>query len=399
MRILLIHPHDIYSHVEPWTVRIEHLAREFTARGHDVKLVYFPLDFTPEDLRARTHPDGYQTIPLCRWRKKLLTNIRRMIPLARWADVVHIQKCHSWATVPAIFGAYIARKPLHYDWDDWELAIYRYDPPSVTTGYFLSMFEGLLPGMVNTITVASEALRQMALAQGFPRENIFDGHVGADTLRFHPEHDGRELRRQLGIDAKVVMYLGQLHGAQYAELFVLAAHYLALHRPELEWRFVVVGHGGRFAELQELTRQLGLADLVTFSGAIEHVKVPRYLAAADVVVACFEDNEQQRTKSPLKIAEYMACGTSRKRSSALSTALNWRHAWGLPPVSEPWPDTTGESPHPTCSRPTSVRSGIIAGREAGHWDGLPRSFAVTRTSREFSTATGCSPVPSPSSWT
>jgi len=307
VRILLIHPHDIYSHVEPWTVRIQHLAREFALRGHEVKLVYFPLDFEPQDLRDRMHPDGYETLPMCRWRKKLLTNMSRMLPLAEWADVVHFQKCHSWATVPAIYAAYRAGRPLHYDWDDWELAIYRYNPPSITTGYFLALFEGLLPGMVNTISYASQSLREMALEQGFPAENLFDGHVGADTTRFHPGHDGQAVRQAHGLEGTVVMYLGQLHGAQYAELFLHAARYLNLMRADEQLQFVVVGHGGRFAELQELARQLGLADCVTFTGAIEHVKVPRYLAAADLVVACFEDNAQQRTKSPLKIAEYMAC--------------------------------------------------------------------------------------------
>jgi len=36
--------------------------------------------------------------------------------------------------------------------------------------------------------------------------------------------------------------------------------------------------------------------------------VPQYIAAADVAVACFEDNKQTRCKSPLKIVEYLASG-------------------------------------------------------------------------------------------
>lgn len=310
MRILMLHPHDVYSHVEPWTVRIEYLAKEYTRRGHEVRLMYFPLDMGPEDLRERDHPDGYRTIPLCRWRKRMLHNCQAILPHAEWADIVHFQKCHSWAMVPAVYGAYRAGKPLHYDWDDWELAIYRYNPPSITTGYFLQLFEGLAPGLANTITVASAELKRLALEHGVPESHLFDGHVGADTELFHPHHDGASIRRQLGYtdDQTVVMYLGQLHGAQYAELFLHAARYLRLVRPEAPLRFLVVGYGGRFEELKQMSRELGLADVVHFTGAIEHVKVPSYLAAADVVVACFEDNEQQRSKSPLKIAEYMACG-------------------------------------------------------------------------------------------
>ena len=44
MKILMIHPHDIYSPSEPWTIRIKKIAHQFIKRGHSVKLVYFPLD-------------------------------------------------------------------------------------------------------------------------------------------------------------------------------------------------------------------------------------------------------------------------------------------------------------------------------------------------------------------
>ncbi len=305
----MVHPHDIYSHVEPWTVRIEHLAREYVTRGHEVRLVYFPLDIEPPHLRERDHPDGYRTVPLCRWRKKLFTNCAAMRDIARWADVVHVQKCHPWAFVPAAWGAYREGKPLHYDWDDWELAIYNYSPPSIGTGYFLAWFEGLAPGLADTVSVASAELRRLALEAGIAPRLLSDGHVGADTRVFHPDHDGASVRRLLGLEGRTVaMYLGQLHGAQYAELFLHAARHLANVRPESDLAFVVVGYGGRFEELKQLARTLGLEGKLQFTGSIEHVKVPSYLAAADIVVACFEDNEQQRSKSPLKIAEYMACG-------------------------------------------------------------------------------------------
>ena len=43
MKILMIHPHDIYSVSEPWTIRMTSIAHEFAKKGHHVKLVYFPL--------------------------------------------------------------------------------------------------------------------------------------------------------------------------------------------------------------------------------------------------------------------------------------------------------------------------------------------------------------------
>ena len=46
----MIHPHDIYSVSEPWTIRITSIAKEFVKLGHEVKLVYFPL---PRKIRGK----------------------------------------------------------------------------------------------------------------------------------------------------------------------------------------------------------------------------------------------------------------------------------------------------------------------------------------------------------
>ena len=40
----MVHPHDIHSPVEPWTIRITSLARRLAARGHEIKLVYHLAD-------------------------------------------------------------------------------------------------------------------------------------------------------------------------------------------------------------------------------------------------------------------------------------------------------------------------------------------------------------------
>ncbi len=68
MRILMIHPHDIYSHQEPWTVRVTYLANEFVKRGHEVKMIYHMVDPTVPIVEAaarQEHP--YETIPMIRF--------------------------------------------------------------------------------------------------------------------------------------------------------------------------------------------------------------------------------------------------------------------------------------------------------------------------------------------
>jgi glycosyltransferase involved in cell wall biosynthesis len=108
------------------------------------------------------------------------------------------------------------------------------------------------------------------------------------------------------LEGKVVLYLGQLHGAQYVELFIRAAHRIISRRQDVI--FMIVGMGDRFGELHALTERLGIGHKIVFTGSVSHHMVPQYIAAADVAVACFEDNKQTRSKSPLKVVEYMASG-------------------------------------------------------------------------------------------
>jgi glycosyltransferase involved in cell wall biosynthesis len=54
--------------------------------------------------------------------------------------------------------------------------------------------------------------------------------------------------------------------------------------------------------------ELGLTEHVIFTGAVPHEKIPAFLKVSDVCVAAFEDTPQTRTKSPLKICEYLAAG-------------------------------------------------------------------------------------------
>ena len=131
-------------------------------------------------------------------------------------------------------------------------------------------------------------------------------HVGADLVEFHPNISGIRIREKYNISEPIISYLGQLHGAQYAELFIRGAKIVLNHMPNL--KFIIIGDGYRIDELKKITADLDLERNLVFTGAVEHKEIPLYLAATDIAVACFEDNQITQCKSPLKIAEYLASG-------------------------------------------------------------------------------------------
>jgi len=307
MRILMIHPHDIFSEKEPWTVRIRSMALEFVKRSHQVKLVYFALDNT-EALNL-SNWNGVEIFPVSRRLGigNFLKNIIRVTKLAGWADVVHFQKCFYYAALPSLIAGLIKGRHLHYDWDDWEIKIYYYSRgQNHLVGMFLHLLERMIPFLVDTVSVSSNRLRKECLRYGVPSRRIFEAHVGADLERFNPGNKGNHIRQRFGIDGPLVMYVGQLHGGQYVELFIDAAKQLSQKINSIN--FIIAGIGSRLEELKRYSASLGMNGRLIFTGYVPHDDVPFYLAAADICVACFEKNDITECKSPLKIVEYLASG-------------------------------------------------------------------------------------------
>jgi glycosyltransferase involved in cell wall biosynthesis len=308
MNILMIHPHDIYSSSEPWTTRVKNLAYQLTKKGNAVKLVYFPLEIA--DVNKESTDNGFQVMPLSRKLGILVLfkNIIKIVKLAGWADIIHFQKCYYYAALPALIASWLKNKPVHYEWDDWETKIFYYsNPRQRIVGEFINVFENLILKAVDTVSVSSGHLRKLCIKKGVAPEDIFSAPVGADLDKFKPCPESSNIaKKRYNIGHKLVLYIGQLHGGQYAELFIKAAGVVLRRINNIT--FMVIGDGYRLGELKELSGREGLNNHMIFTGSLSHELIPSYLNSADICVACFEDNDITRCKSPLKVAEYLACG-------------------------------------------------------------------------------------------
>ena len=308
MKILMVHPHEVYSSSEPWTTRIINLAKALAKRGHEVRIVFFPLDWQGKYECLRKEGIGFY--PFCRRTGVLniLRNTKEMLGLADWADIVHFQKCFHYASLPSIISGFFKNKPLHYDWDDWEEMIYyeSADPPIKAIGLFLKTLERNIPQIADTISVSSRRLHSLSLSLGIKNDRIFHVPVGADLEKFNPGISGERIRSVYGINSPLILYLGQLQGGQYVRLFIDTARIIL--DKGITANFMIVGDGSRAHELRQYAKARNLEKQIIFTGAVESEEVPEYIAACDIAVACFEENAVTRCKSPLKIAEYLASG-------------------------------------------------------------------------------------------
>ncbi len=307
MNILMVHPHDLFSREEPWTTRIRNIAIEFKKRNNQIKVIYFPLIYRVNE--QSFYREGIEFIPLSRQVGKgnFLKNIRFFIKESKWADVIHFQKCFHYAALPALIGGFLNKKPVHYDWDDWEIKIFHYCAKQPwLAGIFLQVLERFIPVLCDTVSVSSLRLKQECLRYGENEKRIFMAPVGADLELFHPRISSVRIRERYNIDSPLVSYIGQLHGGQYAEQFIKAAKIVLNQIKDIT--FMIVGGGYKLEELKALAEVLDMNENIIFTDSVAHQEVPLFMAAADIAVACFEDNDITRCKSPLKIAEYMSCG-------------------------------------------------------------------------------------------
>lgn len=308
MKIVLVHPHDVFSVYEPWTVRIREFANEMSRAGHSVKLAYFPLAGQSNPAFGLDPEVEVMKLRRLCGPLNLVKNTFQFFRFSRGADVIHFQKCFYHAAVPALISAYCRLAHLHYDWDDWETRLFSDGgpPPSRIVHWFMNFMERTLPKLATTVSGASARIRQELEDLGIDRKRIVSAPVGVDLKVFCPNpENGARMRRELGIKHECVLYCGQLHGGQYAKLLLDAATILIPRFPKI--KIVFVGGGHRLEELRRSVRVLGLDSHVITVGFVAHERVPDYMNMADVAVACFEDNDITRSKSPLKIAEYMAC--------------------------------------------------------------------------------------------
>ncbi len=305
--VLMVHPHDL--RFDPWTIRILQLARGLTRQGWRVFLCHLPRKEKPDHPPLRQlredDPPVYDLFPR---QFHVFRNGRVLYRLASECDLVHLQKSFAATALPLLWICRMLQIPLHYDWDDDETAIAQKVEKRFFSRLQLAVYENNLPHFATTITYSSQAIRDRALAFGFPSERMWHLPVGADCTRFLPSPVNREIYSQFGLDPnkQTVLYIGQMEGAAYANRLLEAAPLVLKKMPNCQ--FLLIGGGEQLKDVRDQAQQSEAREALFIPGYIEAERIPAVVNAADLCVACFDESKATRAKSPLKIAEYMAAG-------------------------------------------------------------------------------------------
>jgi glycosyltransferase involved in cell wall biosynthesis len=156
----------------------------------------------------------------------------------------------------------------------------------------------------DVVIATNESYRQVALIRGGKRpEDVFVVRSAPVVERFHEVPAEPELKRG---KPHLLCYLGVM-GPQDGVDYALRA--LASLRDEIgrdDWHAVFVGAGDAFDDVVALSKELGLADQVEFTGRVSDADLLRYLSAADVCLSPDPLNPLNDVSTMNKIMEYMA---------------------------------------------------------------------------------------------
>ncbi len=170
----------------------------------------------------------------------------------------------------------------------------------------LRVLERLTYATADVVIATNESYRETAIRRGWlAPENVVVVRSGPETGRFVGMAPDPALRRGR---KHLVAYLGVMAPQDGVDYLLRAARIVLDRRGARDVAFTLIGSGDSFDDLVELTKQLGLEDVVEFTGRIPDAGVEAILSTADVCVGPDPKNALNDVSTMNKILEYMALG-------------------------------------------------------------------------------------------
>lgn len=321
MRIVFVSPFGLQPKSTA-RVRALPLGAALAAQGHTVTVLVPPWDDRSNAGNTFTH-QGVKVVQLPLPPHPLLdlpvltARLWQAIQAHR-PDILHIFKPKAYSGFIGT-GWWVTQKlkrtqvPLVVDTDDWEGKggwndAAPYSPPAKALFAWQEQW-GLTHN--DGVTVASRALEGMVRSMGVAPERILftpNGPGAAGEIAPADPRTVADLRSRLGIENAPIALL-------YTRFFefdvaTMARRWAAMVEKVPTARLVIVGKGlaGEEVEFQRAVQALNVAETVRDVGWQPFEQLSGYFGLADVALYPMQDTLLNRTKCPVKLADYLQQG-------------------------------------------------------------------------------------------
>ena len=172
--------------------------------------------------------------------------------------------------------------------------------------YGLSWAERLSFATADIVISTNESYRTIALTRGRKKpEEVFVVRSGPDLSRFQPVPPTPAYRKGRSYLVGYVGVMGEPEGIDY---LLESVRYLVHEQNRHDIQFMLIGSGPMFENLQNMAKELGVADYVEFTGRIPDAELLARLSSCDVCVNPDKKMPYNDLSTMNKIMEYMAMG-------------------------------------------------------------------------------------------
>ena len=160
----------------------------------------------------------------------------------------------------------------------------------------------------DAVTTICEGLRGDMLKRGIPADKItvIPNAVDLSLFRFTATADTGLLQKYGLTRGKTLGFAGSFYAYEGLDTLLRAMPMVLRDVPEA--RLLLLGGGPQEADLQALAAELGLENIVHFTGRVPHSEMTRYYSAMDVMAYPRISRRLTELVTPLKPLEAMAMG-------------------------------------------------------------------------------------------
>lgn len=309
MHILLVSCQDI-THFSAYFYHLQGVANAFHEKGHSVSIL---CPKTHNTLNVQSYikvPVDYYKIPrFLRW-TRFFNPVLAMIPFSKQlrkpVDMVYIRMSPlsfilNWMSYRQDIRTISEHNGLLGD--EIRLLYPAFSPIAAMFDYF----QRLNIRYSHAVRAVSQNLRTI-LFKKTHHPHIVHITNGTDTNHFKPMNRSEALQR-FGLDPEksYIGFIGTLIKTQGLEFAIRSFAEFWEKHPKTH--LLIAGFGPELDSLQELSKQLGMDDHVTFLGHISYEYAPVVINCFDVAISpAIRQRNEIVGLATMKVRDYLACG-------------------------------------------------------------------------------------------
>lgn len=301
------------------SVHVRAMVRAFTRLGHDVTVLCAEAGDGAQDFPVTSLGPDFPPVPERVDKERRLLAVaeameRRLAALHAQRPFDMIYERYSLWSAAGVRAAQRLGLPVVV-----EINAPLVDEQSAFRNFVLREDAGRIEAEVmrsaSALAVVSAELVPWCIARGADPARVHVIGNAVDTAQFHPAV-ARDAGLHIPPDRFTIGFTGSLKAWHGTEILVDAVARLL---PDVNAHLLIVGDGPDRHSLAARAAAAGLADRVTFTGWVDHARLPGLIARMDVATAPYPASASHYF-SPLKLYEYLAMGRPVVASAIGQTA-------------------------------------------------------------------------------